>query len=483
VVSRAPRPDAACSQLPGGLLNFFIKNGRLVTEVDSYDGSVLVEDGRIAAVGRGLEPPEGAEIVDASGLLVMPGVVDAHVHVGLSLRGRRSSGFEETTREAAFGGVTTFLTYAMPAKGQTLAEIVEERKRQAEGNCYIDYGLHAGLVNWPEREDDEIPALIEAGVPSFKLFTVYSREGWRSGDEEIYHALLLAARHGALIEVHCENEWMIDRRVKRLAEEGRTSPSDHASSRPSYVEGEAVSGVVRAAYEAGAPVYVVHVSTGEGAEAISEALELGVEVYAETCPHFLLLDESMLKRDDGHRFATCPPLRAAAHQEALWEALEDGVIQVVATDHAEFTAADKDSGADDFREIPMGVPGVGTLLPLMWHFGVGAGHISENELVDRLCTQPSEIFGLQPAKGTLAEGTDADLLLFDPELEVAIGHEMLHGYADYSPYEGVTVRGWPVSTMLRGRWVVRDRELVGGRELGSFVHRGAVCQRPGHRSS
>jgi dihydropyrimidinase len=463
-------------------VNVLIKNGRIVTEVDSYQGSVLVEDERIVAVGRSIEAPADAEIVDAEGLYVMPGVVDVHVHVGLNLRGRRSSGFEDTTREAAFGGVTTFLTYAMPEKGQTLLEIVAERRVQAEGNCYVDFGLHGGLVNWDEREDDEIPALIEAGVPSFKVFTVYSREGWRSGDEDLYRALLLAGRHGGLVEVHCENEWMIERRVRRLVEEERLTPLDHAASRPGYVEGEAVSSVVRAAYDAGAPVYIVHVSSGEAVEVIAEASELGVEVYAETCPHFLVLDESRLEGVDGHRYATCPPLRAKAHQEALWEALDDGLIQVVATDHAEFTAADKDSGAGDFREIPMGVPGVGTLLPLMWHFGVGRGRMTENELVDRLCTQPCEIFGFQPAKGTLAEGTDADIVLFDPELEVTIGHEMLRGYADYSPYEGVTVRGWPMSTMVRGSWVVKDRELVGSHELGSFVHRGPVCQRPGRRS-
>ncbi|MFH1502117.1 MAG: dihydropyrimidinase [Candidatus Eisenbacteria bacterium] len=463
-------------------MSTFIKGGRLVTEVDSYDGSVLVEDGRIAAAGRGLEAPDGADVVDASGLLVMPGVVDVHVHVALPLRDRCSSDFEATSREAAFGGVTTFIAYAMPARGQTLMEVVEARKEQAHGNCYVDYGFHAALINWAEREDDEIPELIEAGVPSFKVFTVYSREGWRSGDEELYRAFLLTARHGGLVEVHCESEWMIDRKVKRLVEEGRLSAADHAASRPGYVEGDAVSNVLRIAYDAGAPVHIVHVSSGEGAEAIAEGCELGMEIYAETCPHFLLLDDGKLAGADGHRYATCPPLRPKTHHEALWEALDDGTIQVIATDHAEFTAADKDAGAADFREIPMGIPGVGTLLPLMWHHGVGEGHMTENELVDRLCTQPSEIFGLQPAKGSLAVGSDADIVLFDPTLDVTIGHRVLHGHADYSPYAGLEVRGWPVSTMVRGSWVVRDRELVGSHELGSFVHRGPVCQRPGRRA-
>ncbi|MBD3348880.1 MAG: dihydropyrimidinase [Candidatus Eisenbacteria bacterium] len=462
-------------------MSTFITGGRLVTEVDSYEASLLVEDGLIQAVGRDLAPPDDAEIYNVAGKLVMPGVVDVHVHVGLDLRGRRSSDFETTTREAAFGGVTTFLTYAMPAKGQTLLEAVESRLEEARGSSYVDFGAHAALVNWSEREDEEIPELIEAGVPSFKMFTVYSREGWKSGEEDLYRALLLTGRHGGLVEVHCENEWIIERKIRRLVAEGRLSALDHARSRPSYVEGEAVSNVLRVAYDAAAPVYIVHVSSGQAVEAIAEARELGVEVYAETCPHFLLLDESDLEGPLGHRKATCPPLRPPTHREALWEALEDGSIQVVATDHAEFRAADKDAGAGDFREIPMGVPGVGTLLPLMWHYGVGEGRMTENELVDRLCTEPSEIFGLQPSKGTLKAGSDADIVVFDPELRETVSPELLHGYADYSPYDGFEVRGWPVSTMVRGSWVVKDRELVGGRDHGTFVHRGPVCQRPGRR--
>jgi len=464
-------------------VSVFIKGAKVVTEIDSYYASILVEDGRIADIGSGLRPPDGAEVYDASGKFVLPGAVDAHVHVGLNLRGRRSSNFLETTREAAFGGVTSILTYVTPEPGQTLLEAVEARKLAADGNCYVDYGLHAALVHWAERDDDEIAALIEGGIPSFKLYTVYSREGWRSDEEQIYHALLLAGRHGGLVEVHCENEWVIDRRVQRLAEEGRLAPGDHAASRPSFAEGEAVSGVIRAAYDAGAPVYIVHVSTGEAVEAIAEAGELGIEVYGETCPHFLLLDETALAGEHGQRFATCPPLRSKAHQAALWEGLEDGFIQVLATDHAEFRVADKDSGAHDFREIPMGLPGVGTLLPLMWHFGVNAGRMTENELVDRLSTHPAEIFGLHPQKGSLARGSDADLVVFDPDLEVVVEPGILHGHADYSPYEGWKVKGWPVSTMVRGRWVVKDRELVGSHELGAFIRRGKVCQRPGNRAA
>jgi len=458
-----------------------IRGGRLVTEIDSFTADILVEDGRIAEVGKGLTQPDGAEVCDASGKLILPGVIDSHVHVSLDLDGHVSSDFEATTRTAAFGGVTSILTYVTPRKGQLLSEAVAERKAQAKGNCYIDFGLHASLVHWEDRLDSEIPEMIEAGIPSFKAYTVYSSSGLKSTDEELYGALLAAGKHGGLIEVHCENEWMIERKIKRLVGEGRTMPADHATSRPSYVEGEAVASVVRAASEAGAPVYIVHVSTAEAVEVIEEAAELGLEVYAETCPHFLLLDERKLSGSDGQRYATCPPLRDAEHQGHLWEGLDDGQLQVIATDHCEFTAADKDAGASDFRRIPMGIPGVGTLLPLMWHFGVSAGRMKERDLVDRLCTQPAEIFGLYPEKGNLAVGSDADLVVFDPDMEVAIEPEVLHGHSDYSPYEGLAVTGWPVSTMLRGDWVVKDRELVGSHELGSFIVRGRVCQKPGRR--
>lgn len=459
----------------------FIEGGRVLTGVDSYRASLLVKDGTIAEIGRGLTAPPDAEVYDATGKLLLPGVIDAHVHVGLELKGHRSSGFVDTTRAAAFGGVTTFLTYVHPRPGQTLGEAVDERQAQASGECYVDYGLHAALINWNDREDGEISEMVERGIPSFKIYTTYKDAGLMSDDEQLRDALLDVSRSGGIVEVHCENDWIVERKTKRAIEEGRLSPADHATVRPAYAEGEAIAGVMRAAYDAGVPVYIVHVSTGEGVEAIDQARDLGIEVYAETCPHFLLLDEEKLSGEDGQRYATCPPLRAAPHRAALWEGLEDELIQVIATDHCEFLAADKDAGADDFRKLPMGLPGVETLLPLMWHFGVREGRMRECELVDRLSTCPAEIFGLHPRKGTLAPGSDADVVVFDPEAEVTIGPGVLHGYSDYSPYEGTTVKGWPVSTMVGGRWVVRDGELVGSPGSGEFVERSSVCRSPGNR--
>ncbi len=459
-----------------------IKGGRLVTGIDSFNADVLVDGESISEVGRDLEAPQGADIIDATGLLVLPGVIDPHVHVDLELKGHRSSDFTSTSRSAALGGVTTFITYITPIVGQTLMEAAEQRKLQAVGRSHVDFGLHASLVRWEDREDDEIPQMIEAGIPSFKMYTTYSDAGLASSDEQIYHALLLASQHGGLIEVHCENDWIIESKIRKLTEQGHLQPVDHGASRPGYAEGEAVAAVIRAAYEAGTSVYIVHTSSGEAVQALVEADDVGLEIYAEVCPHHLLLDEGLLAGPEGQRYATCPPIRGEAHREELWEALEDGLIHTVATDHAEFTTEAKDEGANDFRQLPMGVPGVGTLLPLMWEFGVKAGRLTENQLIDRLCTQPAEIFGLCPQKGTLAQGSDADIVFFDPNRAVTIRPAVTQGLADYSPYDGWEVSGWPVSTMLRGHWVVKDRELVGSHELGSFVHRKNVCQRPGHRS-
>ena len=462
-------------------MSVFITGGRLVTASESYEASILIEDGAIAEIGRDLKAPEGAEICDVAGKLILPGAIDAHVHVGLELHGHRSSGFEATTRTAAFGGVTTFLTYVHPESGESLADAAAARRDEGRGSAYIDYGLHVALTNWEERSDSEIVEMIEAGMPSFKMYTVYSASGLKSGSEDFYRAFLVAGRNGGIVEAHCENEWMIESRIQRFAAEGKLTPADHAATRPSYAEGEAVAAVARAAYDAGAPVYIVHVSTGEAFQVIGEARDIGTEIYVETCPHFLLLDDGKLEGEDGALFATCPPLRAEAHQAMLWEAVEEDEIGVIATDHCEFTADAKRAGAKDFRRLPMGVPGVGTLLPLMWEFGVAQGRMTENELVDRLSTRPAEIFGLYPRKGTLKPGSDADLVVFDPGLRTTIRAEILHGHADYSPYDGWEVAGWPVSTMVRGAWVVRDRKLTGSPEHGAFVSRSHVCQSPGAR--
>jgi dihydropyrimidinase len=456
-----------------------IEGGRVVGPIDSFHASVLIEDGTITAVGRHLEPPDGAEIVDARGLLVLPGLIDSSAHIRAERSGVESSGYEETTREAALGGVTTLMAQACPSERETLLDAVDAAVLEATGASHIDFAFHAVYTRLADRQDDEIPALVAQGVPSVAARTGDVDDPTALGDDELYALLLTASRAGLLVSVHCETGWMTRRRTKRLAERGALEASDLSESRPSFAEGEAVARALRAAFQADAPICVANVSTAEAIAAAGEATDLGVDAYCQTTPHYLVLDEERLTRVDGHRFMTVPPFRGTAHREALWEGIEDGLLQVIASDHCSFTADEKDAGAGDFRRIPPGIPSMGTLLPVLWTAGVRGGRLTENELVDLVSIHPAELYGLYPRKGGIQEGADADLVLFDPELELVATSDVVGGHSDYAVYDEETLVGWPVATMVRGEWVARDRQVIGSPAHGEFVPRSTVCQRPG----
>ncbi|MBD3367613.1 MAG: amidohydrolase family protein [Candidatus Eisenbacteria bacterium] len=458
-----------------------IEGGRVVGPIDSFNASVLIEDGTIKAVGRHIEVPRDAERFDARGMLVLPGAVDVRTHVGVEHSGHESSGFGDTAGEAALGGVTTFMAHAYPVKGQSLPDAVDAAVLEATGVSHVDFAFHAGFTRIEERSDGEIADLVELGAPSLVANTGGIDDPTALGDDELYGLLLESSREGALVSVRSETGWLTRRRTGRLAEKGRLGARALAASRPSYAEGEAVARTLRAAFQADAPVCIANVSTGEALTAAEEAIDLGVDVYCQTASHYLVLDEDLLQRSDGHRFATLPPLRGSAHREALWQGIEDGFVQVVASDHCSFTADEKDEGSDDFRRIPPGVPSIGTLLPVLWTAGVREGRMTENELVDLIATQPSEIFGLYPRKGAIREGADADLVILDPELTLDATPDVVGGHSDYAVYDAGALTGWPVATMVRGVWVVENRRLVGAPSHGAFVPRKTVCQRPGVR--
>jgi dihydropyrimidinase len=458
-----------------------IQGGRIVSGIDSYSASILIEDGTITAVGRHLDAPDDAVVCDVSGKLVLPGVVDVRTHVREERSGRVSGGFEDTSREAALGGVTTYLAHAYPVRGQSLPDAVDTAVLEATGASYVDFAFHAGYSRTDEREDGEIADLVEQGVPSLVASTGSLDDPTSLSDDDLYALLLESARDGALVSVRCETGWMTARRTGRLEEEGRLAAADLAKARPSYAEGEAVGRALRAAFLADAPIVVANVSTGEAVAAVDEASDLGLNVYSQTTPHHLVLDESLLERADGYRFATAPPLRGAVHREALWEGIEEGLVHMVASDHCSFIAAEKEEGAGDFRRIPLGVSSIGTLLPVLWTAGVLAGRMTENELVDLVATQPAETFGLYPRKGVIREGADADLVVFDPGLSLEATPDVVRGHSDYTVYEDRALTGWPVATMVRGVWVVEERRVVGTPVHGAFVPRTTVCQRPGVR--
>jgi dihydropyrimidinase len=446
-----------------------IKGGRVATTAGTWRADVGVSGEKIAALGSDLS---GAETIDATGKLVLPGVIDVHTHFELPFCGTVSAdSFAEGSRAAAMGGVTTFIDFAIQEKPKPVAAAVEARRALADPQVCVDYGLHPAFTEWNEARRVEMGELVRAGMPTFKMFMIYRAQGWQSGDADLYGALREAGRLGALIGVHAENDDLIS--FFQREAEGRAHPGcyAHAVTRPPVTESEAVSRAIQLAEAAGGRLHIFHLSTAEAADIVEEAVMRGVEVQAETCPHYLLLDDELFKRPDGAHFATCPPIRKPLDQERLWDGLSRATLEVLSTDHCAFTSEQKAIAAGDYRKIPFGVPGVETLLPLAYNYGVREGRFSLERMIDLLCESPARLFGLWPRKGSLSVGSDADLVVFDPDLAVTITHRALATRCDYSPYEGMSVTGWPVTTLVRGAPVVRDRRFVGAAGSGRFVRR------------
>ncbi|MBP7669454.1 MAG: dihydropyrimidinase [Candidatus Eisenbacteria bacterium] len=446
-----------------------IAGGKVVSGSGTTKADVAIRDGKVAAVGSHLH---GRERIDASSLLVLPGVIDAHTHFRLAASGMVSADdFESGSRAAALGGVTTFLDFTAPAAPGALAEAVAARRAEADERVSVDYSLHATLAGWDATGEEAMRALVKSGIPTFKMFTAYRAQGWRSSDGDLFSALRDSARSGAMVMVHAENEELIGFFQREASERGWTGAPAHARTRPPIVEAEAIARAILFARETGGRLYIVHVSSAAGLERVREGREQRANVHAETCPQYLLLDDSLFERSDGHRFATCPPIRAREDAERLWEGLARGALDVVATDHCVFDGGQKAAWGGDYRKIPMGLPGVELLLPLLYTAGVNGGRFPVEHLVRMLSENPARLFGLWPRKGAIQAGFDADIVLFDPSLEVTVDHERLAMPCDYSPYDGFRATGWPVTTFLRGTAVVRERRFVGFPGQGRFLAR------------
>jgi dihydropyrimidinase len=446
-----------------------IQGGRIASSQGTLRADVGITGEKIAAVGLDLA---GAQTIDASGKLVLPGAIDVHTHFQLPVGGRVSADdFATGSQAAALGGVTTFIDFAIPEKGEPMVAAVEARRAQADPKVCVDYGLHPGIVEWNPAQPAEIAELVRDGMPTFKMFMAYRARGVQASDADLYAALREAGRQGAMIGVHAENEDLIA--FFQREAEGRSYPGcyAHAVTRPAVTETEAIARAIHLAETAGGRLYIFHLSTGGGADIVEDAILRGADVHAETCPHYLLLDDERFKRPDGHLFATCPPIRKPGDQERLWEGLARASIEVLATDSCTFTAEQKAAWAGDYRRIPFGLPGIETLLPLAHTFGVRDGRFGLERMVDLLCETPARLFGLWPRKGTLSAGSDADLVVFDPSLEMTISTRNLATNCDYSPYEGTRAIGWPITTLVRGQVIVRDRAFVGRPGQGRFVRR------------
>jgi dihydropyrimidinase len=451
-----------------------IKNGRIITAVDDYNADLLIEDGTVALIGRNLNV-QADKVIDASGRYLIPGGIDPHTHMDLPFGGTSSSDdFKTGTVAAAHGGTTTIIDFAVQYHGQALNEALDVWHAKAEGKASIDYGFHMICTDLPDSRLPEMKALINQGVTSFKLFMAYPGV-FLVDDGTIFKAMTVASEAGGLICMHAENGVVIDVLVKRALAEGRTAPKYHALTRPTKAEAEGTGRAIALAEMANSPVYIVHLSCYDALRKVVEARDAGLPAYAETCPQYLFLDYSYYEQEgfEGAKYVMTPPLRDRENQEKLWRGLQFDDLQVVSTDHCPFCFKEqKELGRDDFSKIPNGGPGVEHRMSLIYNGGVVTGKISVNRFVEITSTSPARIFGLFPKKGTIAVGSDADIVIFDPNEEMTIGAKTHHMNVDYSCYEGVKVRGVTKTVLSRGKVVIEEGKYVGSAGDGQFLKRG-----------
>jgi dihydropyrimidinase len=452
-----------------------VKNGTVVTATDTYVSDVGIADGKITAIAQALPIENSGKTIDAAGNLVMPGGVDVHTHLDMPFGGTNSADdFESGTIAAAFGGTTTLIDFAIQIKGQSLRQAFDTWMNKAERKAAIDYAFHCIITDLGNAQMEEMGQLIGEGVSSFKLFMAYPGV-LMVDDATIFKAMSQAAKYGGLICMHAENGGAIDVMVQRALAEGKRSPKYHALTRPTTAEGEATSRAIALAEMAGAPVYIVHLSCNDALEKVREARDRGLPAYAETCPQYLYLSLEQHIDDpgfEGAKYVFTPPLREKWHQEKLWQGLTHDTLQVVSTDHCPFCFKEqKELGKDDFTKIPNGGPGIEHRLSLVYTGGVHGHRFSPNRFVQLVSTAPAKLFGLFPRKGTIGIGSDADLVVFDPNQEQVISAKTHHMRVDYSMFEGLKVKGMPKTVLSRGRAVIENGKFVGKAGSGEFVRR------------
>jgi dihydropyrimidinase len=459
-------------------LSLLIKDGTVVFGGVRRQADVLVEGDRIVKV----EPSIRADVsktINAEGKYVLPGAIDVHTHMQLPVSGTVSADdFFTGTRAAAFGGVTTIIDFATQSKGESLKETAARRRSEAEEKVCIDYGLHLGITDLTDQTMSEIPLMIDQGYPSFKLFMAYPALALDDG--ELYAAIKTISEAGGMAGVHAENMHLIRHFVRTLLSEGKTTPMYHEMSRPAFVEVEAVRRAVMLASETRSSLYFFHLSTARGLAEIKKAQEKGFPIYAETCPQYLLLTKDKYREPNfkAARYVMSPPLRETEDQNALWSGLADGSLQVVGSDHCPFTTGQKKFGMEPFDRIPNGGPGVETLLPLLLSEGVGKGRLTMERLVEITSTGPARLFGLYPKKGAVMAGSDADLVIIDPDKEVALSPETLHMNLDYTLYEGYVLKGYPETTISKGKIICANGYFFGAPGEGKFIARNKIPQSP-----
>lgn len=456
-------------------LDLVIRNGTVATAADVMQCDIGIRAGRIVALAA--ELPAARQDIDADNKLVLPGGVDAHCHMDQPMSDGvvMADDFFTGTRSAACGGTTTVIPFACQIKGQSLQAAVEDYHRRANNNAVIDYAFHL-IVSDPTAEvlEQELPALIRSGYTSFKVYMTY--DDLKLSDRQLLDVLAVARQAGAFVMVHAENSDCIAWMVQRLEQLGKTSPRYHATARPMVIEREATHRAIALAELVDVPILIVHVSGAEAVEQIQWAQNRGLRIYAETCPQYLFLTEADLDLPgfEGAKCICSPPPRDRANQQVIWDGLSNGVFQVLSSDHAPFRYNDPQGKQihgvhGSFQYVPNGIPGIETRLPLLFSEGVNRGRIDLNTFVALTATNPAKLYGLYPRKGTIAIGSDADLVIWDTQRQVTITNSLLHHNVDYTPYEGMTIQGYPEITLSRGEVVYSQGKMLAARGRGQFL--------------
>ncbi len=450
-----------------------VRGGRVVTPDGVINADVGIDGEKIAAVGPNLDA-KGAEVIDATGHFVIPGVLDVHVHLELPFCGTTSSDdYRSGTRAGARGGVTTLIDFAIPYAGDSLNDAADNWMKRAEGKALIDYTFHICITRYDEHKD-QIAGMVKRGFTTFKEFMIYESEGWQSDDRALYGTLEKMKELGAMLLVHAESSRVLDELIARhhtpelMKQHGATL---HAITRPNFIESEAIQRVVTWSEATGGQLYIVHMSTAEGTEIIKSAQARGVPVIAETCVQYLVLDDSVFAQEDGHLYACCPQLKKPSDVARLWKGIKEGTVSVISTDTCTFTREQKAMWEGDWTKIPMGMPGLETLMPLTYTHGVLGGKITIEEMCRKLSTNPAQIMGLYPRKGAIEPGADADLAIIHPTATLKVEPDKMETNADWSPFEGWDLAGFARTTISRGEIIVDNYKVVGREGRGKWLPR------------
>ena len=453
-------------------MKYLFKNGTVVSGRGTRRADVLVEDEKILQVGRNLCDPL-ARVVDVTGKLLMPGFIDAHTHFDLDVCNTTTiDDFDSGTKSAIRGGTTTIVDFACPNKGESLHHGLELWHKKADGKCWCDYGFHMTIDDWNEEIEKEIDDMYAAGISSFKMYMTYP--AMMIGDEAMYKALKKLKEKGGICGVHCENSGVINALIAEKKAAGQMGVSSHPETRPDFLEAEAVSRLLRIAQAVDIPVVIVHLTNAATLAEVTAARRRGQKVYVETCPQYLVLDDSVYYNEDytrAARYVCAPPIRKADDCRALWAGLRKGDIQTISTDHCAFTLEQKDAGRGDFTKIPGGLPGVEARGELVYSFGVATRKISLATMCKALSENPAKLYGMFPRKGIIAPGADADIVVYDPQADHILRAEDMVSRAGYTPYEGFVTRGCVSQVWLRGKLMVENGHVI-GQQMGRYMVRG-----------